>query len=73
MPKYMSFVKHRNGYMNVDFARRCSLQDVVKNADGSRLCNVSQLFLADLGEIPDTIKLCKSLQAVDFSSNPLQK
>jgi len=30
-------------------------------------------LIADIGDIPDTIRLCRSLQVVDVSSNPLQR
>lgn len=30
-------------------------------------------FVAEIEDIPDSIKFCKELQVVDFSSNPLQK
>jgi len=31
------------------------------------------VVLVDIGDIPDTIRLCRSLQIVDLSSNPLQR
>jgi len=31
------------------------------------------VLVTDIGDIPDTIRHCKSLQVVDLSSNPLQR
>ena len=31
------------------------------------------MLVVEIGDIPDTIRLCRSLQVVDVSSNPLQR
>ncbi|CAG5126325.1 unnamed protein product, partial [Candidula unifasciata] len=39
----------------------------------SSYCLVLEMFVSKIYEIPDKIKLCKNLQVLDFSSNPLTK
>ena len=34
---------------------------------------VKSVVISDIGDIPETIGLCRSLQVVDVSSNPLQR
>jgi len=31
------------------------------------------MLVVEIGDIPDTIRLCRSLQVFDVSSNPLQR